>query len=839
MSDDEVLKFEITDQDLDNEFNFGLRRPRMSKNQATYGIWADNSDDEDADARPSFSGGVGRRGAKANYMAPVGFVSAGVQRSSKEQEKDKSPDEDDGHQVSSGEEEYSGASVLGFSGRARKKKKLNNFQNDRGEIAGMRTSGYQQPMTLGKGFGDWEKHTKGIGAKLLMKMGYQSGKGLGKDLQGRATIIEAHLRKGRGAIGAYGREKSGPSKKERVDSEEEEEKDFKEKLHQWKRGGSGSQKVKYIYKTADQVLEEGKWRKVSQEKPHVGSAGVKVIDMTGKEKRVLSGYHAISAQQMPDDDVEDPAQEMRPAAFDLPELRHNIDLILDKCEEDLIGADRKMKHLKNRVEVLEEEEKKLSTIVDKERSQISSLEGLLSRIEKLEQAHDEKLLDLDTAKEQFLEMKRDFPDEYSSYEIPYIAVTIVSPLIRVDVSRWRPLDDLSESTRYIEAYKDWYDILSLGRGGSRRMTRPDPGSGEMDPFDTVLWEAWMPVVRAAVAAWNPRSHDKLISFLELWQDMLPAWMWSNILDQLVLPKLQNEVELWNPVTDSVPLHSWLHPWLPLLGQQLEIVYPTIRNKLASALTGWHPSDRSAKLILMPWKDVFPKGSLQAFVIKNILPKLEQMMHGMAINPHQQRLEEWNWVMEWIDLLSPQAMSNLLETHFFPRWLQVLATWLNHNPNYDEVTKWYKGWKSMIPSEIIAYPQIRMKFSRALEMMTRVVSASSGHPMSRQPGAPEAILYLSSLEGSGPNPKPQARLASNLSDVARTAAQMADGYKDLVARRCEERGILFAPTVPPKYREGKQIYRCGKSLIYLDRSAILAQKGDVWVPTSLNTLLDSA
>ena len=73
-------------------------------------------------------------------------------------------------------------------------------------MAGFRTQNFTQPVSLGKGFGDWEKHTQGIGAKLLLKMGYEAGKGLGKDLQGRSTIVEAHLRKGKGAIGAYGKE---------------------------------------------------------------------------------------------------------------------------------------------------------------------------------------------------------------------------------------------------------------------------------------------------------------------------------------------------------------------------------------------------------------------------------------------------------------------------------------------------------------------------------------------------------------------------------------------------------------------------------------------------------
>jgi hypothetical protein len=40
-------------------------------------------------------------------------------------------------------------------------------------------------------------------------------------------------------------------------------------------------------------------------------------------------------------------------SFDLPELRHNIDMLLDRCEEDLISADRRLKHNKNNVEVLQ------------------------------------------------------------------------------------------------------------------------------------------------------------------------------------------------------------------------------------------------------------------------------------------------------------------------------------------------------------------------------------------------------------------------------------------------------------------------------------------------------
>lgn len=82
-----------------------------------------------------------------------------------------------------------------------------------------------------------------------------------------------------------------------------------------------------------------------------------------------------------------------------------------------------------------------------------------------------------------------------------------------------------------------------------------------------------------------------------------------------------QVESWNPLTDTVPIHSWVHPWLPLMQARLEPLYSPIRSKLASALQKWHPSDSSAKLILQPWKDVFTPGSWEAFMVKNIVPKL--------------------------------------------------------------------------------------------------------------------------------------------------------------------------------------------------------------------------
>lgn len=54
--------------------------------------------------------------------------------------------------------------------------------------------------------------------------------------------------------------------------------------------------------------------------------------------------------------------------------------------------------------------------------------------------------------------------------------------------------------------------------------------------------------------------------------LLPNWILENILDLLVLPKLTLEVEEWNPLTDTVPIHTWIHPWLPLLRKYIHPFY---------------------------------------------------------------------------------------------------------------------------------------------------------------------------------------------------------------------------------------------------------------------------
>ncbi|XP_062823044.1 tuftelin-interacting protein 11-like, partial [Anolis carolinensis] len=463
----ELEPFEVTEWDLQNEFNpLRHRQHRQTKEQALYGVWAereereqegagpgqeveeDSDDDDEQEAgwedldgqhrhphRASFAGKRSR-----DYSAPVNFISAGLKKTAAEETITDEEEEGDSEEDEEG----------GKKNRKKQEKTPKKEFVPKRLKTGMNFKPSQRAFFGGTksflDFGSWERHTKGIGQKLLQKMGYVPGRGLGKNAQGILTPIEAKQRRGKGALGAYGSERTAQSLQDfpvaADSSEEEEEAGLKRELGQWRKEPGKKRPPKYSYKTAEELKARSRGRGLARAGggasvdtatsaagagPRPLAPHVKVIDMTGREQRVYYSYSQISQKTQQQQQAPPPAEaggqspssaassssvlpgrppvSARPAApaFSLPELEHNLDLLISLTEEEILQSDRRAQAERDRVAALAVEIARAEAALEEEGAQIRSLEKVLQAVESCQ----ERPLSLDQAAGVFKRLQRE------------------------------------------------------------------------------------------------------------------------------------------------------------------------------------------------------------------------------------------------------------------------------------------------------------------------------------------------------------------------------------------------------------------------------------------------
>lgn len=63
----------------------------------------------------------------------------------------------------------------------------------------------------------------------------------------------------------------------------------------------------------------------------------------------------------------------------------------------------------------------------------------------------------------------------------------------------------------------------------------------------------------------------MLKLIEESSQLIPSEIINHVLENMILSQIQLEVEQWDPLTDLVPIHLWIHPWLPYLSKSSSIL----------------------------------------------------------------------------------------------------------------------------------------------------------------------------------------------------------------------------------------------------------------------------
>ncbi|KAF8692145.1 hypothetical protein HU200_039746 [Digitaria exilis] len=779
----------------DGEFYYQSRRERapQTRDDALYGVFAEGDSDYDSedDEGSRRRGRRKRRRDEPDLTKPVQFVSTGnfmptqepqpepdqrpglgrpaTAAAAKEEEED---DEGDTEMLPT----MFGSIRAGARARQEEKEREREKAARRRQVAGV---GAREPAAA---LGSLEANSKV--AKMMAMMGYKKGMGLGKNEQGITAPVETTLRPKNAGLGSVEgfKEPKPMMAKENLPAPAAPPTTSGKKEKRWSKKASAK---KAPVLTKNELLA----MRAEQEQEEQPAIVQKVIDMRGPQARVLTDLRGLNEEQ-----------EMEANDVPMPELQYNVRLLVDEARADVLRLHGQLEREQEKVASLVREKEKVAKQEALQKRQLQVMERIAETLEQVRVDDTAGVLTLDGLLQTFHALKVQFEEEFKMCSIAWIACRYAHPLLIRIFQGWQPLQDPKFG---LDVMKRWKDLLQ----GDQPYDFSG-GSASMTPYVQLVSEVILPAVRiSGTNSWEAREPEPMLHFLELWDNkkLLPPVLLQSILEHVIMPKLSAAVDSWDPRRESVPIHVWVHPWLPMLRERIETLCHSIRYKLSTVLHVWQAHDASAYAVLSPWKDVFDSVSWEDLIVRYIIPKLRLALQEFQINPANQKLDQFNWVMLWASAIPVHLMVHILEVDFFSKWQQVLYHWLcSPNPDFNEIMNWYKGWKGLFPPELLANERIRMLLTAGLDMMNQ---AAEGLEVV-QPGARENVGYLRATE------KRQFDAAQQAYHTV-PGATMADlSFKESIQAYAMEQGLLFMPRVG-KFYNGMPVYEFGTVSICID------------------------
>ncbi len=649
-------------------------------------------------------------------------------------------------------------------------------------------------------FGGGSK-TQSFAARMMAKMGYVEGQGLGADAQGRASIIEATLRpQGNVGLGTV-REKSQQELKEEkrqarlrgedVPDSDEERKRAKREKKKKKAGESGSgsgmgtpRRSKPKYMTVGEIQKAAPGL-------HIPEAFAPILDMTGRDQKLLTSGSGLLTPT---------------AGAELVEQTEARKLA-KRAQGDLAAFVEEWKTLEERKAWLDMEALQRQQEVDELEGEFSSLQLFSLVLDEVCQAAREQQWD------PVISGLKKAETSASNYheELASIAVAGIHPFLASATQGWQPLEDpnLGNFATDLVEIKNLLGIQTKTANGGI-VSKWGHGEGDSSshfpvrsttPYESMIYKLIFPKLATAISqTWNVYDATPLLAVLDRWEPLFPAFVRSQLLEQVVR-RLENAIASWKPKKERSTLpHLWLFPWLQHLPpHHLEPkgtgLVSDVRRKFRQTIDTWQ-FDNGVVPGLKQWQDILRPSKSQdqwkPLVMHHILPSMGRYIRtNFRVDPGDQELylKMLQGVVKWVEVISSSMIAEVIVAEVFPMWHDVLHQWLTSDEaNYEEIGAWFEWWHDdVFPPEIASLESIKAEFQRGTIMIEKALELGDAakHRLPR-PETQPARKSRTSKPKTEQQKRPEPAVLAPLPEPAEPT------FRDEVEAWCQENDLQFIP-----------------------------------------------
>lgn len=676
-------------------------------------------------------------------------------------------------------------------------------------------------------------------AKMMAKMGYKEGQGLGATGKGRLAPIETQLRPQGAGLGAV-KEKTKQAKSEEKreaafrgeiieDSSEEERKrkrKLKEKRMMGKTNGVGTPvaRAKPKYRTATEMEAAADGLEV----PNVLKS---IIDATGQETRVLASTAGLMSSGVT----------MVPSETESTKIAR-------RARRDLEAFMDEWKGLREREDYFEAEKIQLLLEVQREQEEVREIAKVVATVQELQQrtvegsdigAQESSWEDIIAQLEPLEEIFHDGKDAFGLQEI---ATAAIHPLFRTAMEGWEPLHDTNSVVPYLQRLQSIVGFRPQSKSTEIALQNGDsytkPSSKSTTPYETMFHKYWLPRIRSAITNdWDVYNPDPVVDIIKAWEPVLPPFILANVVDQLIVRRLTEAVAAWKPrSTHKHRRHTqpqaWLFPWLEYLDDQHTNPKSTtglladVRRKLKAVLSSW---DLGTGVLpgLDSWGHVF-HSDLTIMLLRHLLPRLAvYLSENFFVDPSDQDMTPLEKVLEWKPYFAPNTMAQLLVSEFFTKWHHTLYVWLTSEAaNFAEISQWYQWWKETLETEMHdkrrptgfnELPEIAAEWNKGVDSINRAIDAIENGVDVTASLEPPSVNAATQVAPSSP--------AAAVSTPKHVATDTPTTFKDVVEDWCAENDLHLIALREADLQTGLPLFRITASASGKG-GAIVYLKGDV-------------
>lgn len=796
---------DVSDDDID--FTIAKRRPRR------HGVFQDDDSGDDYYSKKYSS----RKSGNSKKSSAVSFVRATTDQADSSEESDPSNDETEQRF-----EEYL------TTARAKDEKGYSNeaFRSMLDPIetepapAVVKVSPPAAPVTLHKDFGTWEKHTKGVGLKLLTKMGFTGRLGAGE--KGISKPIEAVVRPSGVGFGFGNAEMSKVPEEVQLRTKTEVTTKAETQVisKQWKKDKSRKDRATVFEDTVQQLIDGAGKTSTAR------AATTHVLDMRFSSEGVLQNVASIGSV----------SAEPQLLAFG-EELIFNLDRIVEDSKSSIENLKLQESRERKRIGIIDEDINRLLLDVKEKCKLLHRTKVVHDVIESLQVDSSNSLGNADGLQSTFAFIYAEYCDIADLYGLCDVFLDAVDKVLAADFgSSWNPLNDPARIMRcaapLLLLFTDDSILSRSDSDFSKQNFRKQARAGT----EQLIEQRCLPAVQRSLATddWNPSnltSNDNAVSLLSDLQIVMSSAVFDRLLDAVVFQKLSAFISNFDSATcDPVTLHRIILPWVPVFdssslkfsnagGSKLAELFPEVRRVLRHALKKWKPHDSTALTMLMPWLPYFDAGSTRNWLLQVIVPKLVREIKDMVIDPANQDVKPIEWLLPWKDVISDDLIDRILIGELLPRWLDTLCRWLSRPyANYAEICVWYKGWKELL-EPFLESALVCDYFSVALDAMQTALTSGAGQSLI----LPKTIQLKSDWRNVSfellQKEFSQNQERSIASAVSRSASVFEEfSTKDALQYSVERSGKTMIPKFG-RTAEGKQVWELNDVSFYIDGDVI--------------------